>query len=173
MAFGRSFCGGLRLVMLRMLVATQAIELLLETLLGPLDYGVDLRSEGRRLIGCCGSLRCITATAASFNGGVDAVKLGGLDMPFTELISCGGDLAALDGLQDCPFIQAGRLCGCRESVRHALPIGSLNDVLQWCSARVAEVFKAAEILFHIGLNLLAEVCPYRQLWLDTHLRHAY
>jgi hypothetical protein len=116
----------LRLIVLGKLVVAHVIELSLETLRGPPDKGFDLRSEGRD-IGCRGWLRRIVAGAAFSNGGIYAMKLGGLDLPLAELVFRADDPAAFDCLQDRGLVQARRLRGRRESVRHDCPSVRLSD----------------------------------------------
>jgi hypothetical protein len=109
-----------------MLVVAYVIELSLETLRGPLDKGFDLRSEGR-YIGCGRLLRRIAGRAALSNRGIYAVKLGGFNLPLAELVFRADDRAAFDCLKSRGFIQASRLRGRHESVRHDCPPAGLSD----------------------------------------------
>ena len=78
---------------------------------GVAHFGKLRPQEGDDLAGCVGwrrGLRC--------DGGIDAVQLGGLDLPLAMLVAGGGDLAGFDRPQDGRLICATSEGGGAESV---------------------------------------------------------
>jgi hypothetical protein len=73
------------------------IELLPEQISGLRDQGFDLNLECR-CIGCCLSSWHIAASTELCNSGVNAMKFGRFDPPFTELVFRSNNLAVFD----CP-----------------------------------------------------------------------
>jgi hypothetical protein len=99
-------------------VAAHAIDLPSQTIAGLPEQGFDLRTKGLD----------IGARISRGDGREHEVKLGGLDVPFAALVPAGGDLAVLDGPEDCRLVQAGGCCSRCECVRHThYTIAELNE----------------------------------------------